>query len=138
MSEQENGISNFRLTDERYTIFMFGKFAINELSVNEEIESVDVAFNPTNVSPDATLTIEYSDNRPNEEYRIEFEGNSKSFLTHGHDPKSCDLIVCMNHNWKETPLPVLELMGKEGPTLYKPGDSIENNLLNTLKRAFKK
>lgn len=35
--------------------------------------------------------------------RIEFEFQSKNFLTHGHDPAGCDLIVCWEHNWPECP-----------------------------------
>ena len=31
--------------------------------------------------------------------RIEFEFESRNFLTHGHDPKQCDIIVCWTNNW---------------------------------------
>jgi hypothetical protein len=41
--------------------------------------------------------------------RIEFEYQSRSFRSHGHDPSQCDLIVCWEHNWPECPLEVLEL-----------------------------
>jgi hypothetical protein len=41
--------------------------------------------------------------------RIEFEYESRSFRTHRHDPKSCDLIVCWEDNWPECPVEVLEL-----------------------------
>jgi hypothetical protein len=41
--------------------------------------------------------------------RIEFEWQSRSFRTHGHDPEGCDLIVCWEHNWPECPVEVLEL-----------------------------
>lgn len=44
-----------------------------------------------------------------ESVRIEFEYQSISFKKHGHYTKGCDLIVCWEHNWKECPLPVLEL-----------------------------
>ena len=40
---------------------------------------------------------------------IEFEYRSRTFRDHGHDPNGCDLIVCWEHNWPESPLPVLEL-----------------------------
>jgi hypothetical protein len=35
--------------------------------------------------------------------RIEFEYESKSFLTHGHSADRCDLIVCWCHNWPNHP-----------------------------------
>ncbi len=39
----------------------------------------------------------------------ELEYESLSFVTHGHDPNGCDLIICWIHNWKECPLEVIEL-----------------------------
>jgi hypothetical protein len=41
--------------------------------------------------------------------RIEFEFESRNFLTHGHDGTGCDLIVCWAHNWPMCPVEVLEL-----------------------------
>ena len=41
--------------------------------------------------------------------RIEFEVLASSFLAHGHDPKGCDLIVCWQNDWPDSPVPVLEL-----------------------------
>jgi Homing endonuclease associated repeat len=41
--------------------------------------------------------------------KIEFEYESKNFLTHGHRPDKCNLIVCWRHNWEESPLEVIEL-----------------------------
>jgi hypothetical protein len=41
--------------------------------------------------------------------RIEFEHESRNFLTHMHPVSGCDLIVCWRHNWPECPLEVLEL-----------------------------
>jgi hypothetical protein len=41
--------------------------------------------------------------------RIEFEYESRNFLTHLHPVDGCDLIVCWRHNWPECPLEVLEL-----------------------------
>ena len=35
--------------------------------------------------------------------RVEFEFESRSFLTHRHSPEDCDLIVCWVHNWSECP-----------------------------------
>jgi hypothetical protein len=41
--------------------------------------------------------------------RIEFEYESRSFRSHGHDPNLCDVIVCWVHNWPDCPIEVLEL-----------------------------
>ncbi len=43
------------------------------------------------------------------EIRAEFELFSSYFKDHGHNPDKCDLIVCWEHNWPESPLQVLEL-----------------------------
>jgi len=44
-----------------------------------------------------------------ERVSIEFEFRSRNFLSHGHDPNGCDVIVCWEHNWPECPIEVLEL-----------------------------
>jgi hypothetical protein len=41
--------------------------------------------------------------------KIEFENESRNFLTHMHSIDDADLIVCWTHNWPECPLEVLEL-----------------------------
>ena len=43
--------------------------------------------------------------------KIEFEYKSKEFVTHGHNPNECDVIVCWKDNWKDCPqnIEVLEL-----------------------------
>lgn len=35
--------------------------------------------------------------------RIEFEYRSSNFGRHGHDAKSCDLVVCWKHDWPTMP-----------------------------------
>jgi hypothetical protein len=46
-----------------------------------------------------------------EELRIEFEYESKSFVSHKHDPSKVDMIVCWRHNWSDCPeeIEVIEL-----------------------------
>jgi hypothetical protein len=46
--------------------------------------------------------------------KIEFEFESRNFLRHGHDASKCDLIVCWEHNWPESPLEVIELKQAAG------------------------
>ncbi len=40
---------------------------------------------------------------------IEFEFRSSEFSRHGHDPASCDIIVCWLHDWSECPIQVIAL-----------------------------
>ncbi len=35
--------------------------------------------------------------------KCEFEKNSLDFLSHGHDGKGCDMIICWKHDWKRKP-----------------------------------
>lgn len=44
-----------------------------------------------------------------EQVYIEFEFKSSNFREHGHDPDSCDVIVCWLHDWDDCPLEVVEL-----------------------------
>jgi len=46
-----------------------------------------------------------------EEVRIEFEYDSRSFKSHGHEPSGVDIIICWKHNWRECPkeIEVIEL-----------------------------
>jgi hypothetical protein len=41
--------------------------------------------------------------------KIEFEYESRNFLRHNHDAAFCDLIVCWEDNWPDSPLEVIEL-----------------------------
>ncbi|HEY2391317.1 MAG TPA: hypothetical protein VGK22_09090 [Candidatus Angelobacter sp.] len=60
--------------------------------------------------PDCEAMREVETNRW-QRVRIEFEYESRNFLTHMHSPADCDLIVCWNDNWPECPVEVLELRG---------------------------
>jgi len=69
-----------------------------------KIESIQAGF------PDCVARRKIKNNRW-EEVRIEFEFDSKSFVTHGHDESRVDMIVCWEHNWKSCPehIEVIEL-----------------------------
>jgi len=58
--------------------------------------------------PDGEALRMMSENRL-QRVRIEFEFESRNFRRHNHDPELCDLIVCWEDNWPESPLEVLEL-----------------------------
>jgi hypothetical protein len=44
-----------------------------------------------------------------ERLRVEFEYRSSQFRQHGEDSDRCDLIVCWEHDWADSPLEVVEL-----------------------------
>lgn len=69
-----------------------------------KIESIQAGF------PDCIARRRLGPNRW-EELRIEFEYESRSFLTHGHDTTGADMIVCWKHNWPECPkeIEIIEL-----------------------------
>jgi Homing endonuclease associated repeat len=86
-------------TNENGVIFAFGSVA-KELGFS--INHIQIA------CPDCEGLREVAPNRwiP---VRIEFEYESRNFLTHMHSVDDCDLIVCWTHNWPDCPLEVLEL-----------------------------
>lgn len=59
--------------------------------------------------PDAIAKRKLPGQKKWESVRIEFEYKTSSFKKHGHDPKTCDLVVCWEHDWKQCPIPVIEL-----------------------------
>ena len=42
-------------------------------------------------------------------YRAEFEFMASNFMIHKHDPRKCDLIICWEHDFADSVLPVLAL-----------------------------
>ena len=51
------------------------------------------------ISPDGT----------SEKLEGEFEFLSSNFEKHKHETSRCDIVICWQHDWKECPLPVIEL-----------------------------
>jgi len=78
-------------------------FALASKRLGFVLEAIQASF------PDAVAKRKLPGQNTYEQVRIEFEFKSSSFRSHGHDPKGCDLIVCWEHDWKESPVPVLEL-----------------------------
>lgn len=74
-------------------VYLFG--VLHE-TFDLKIESIQAGF------PDCIARRRIGPNRW-EEVRIEFEYDSRSFVTHGHAPDGVDVIVCWRHNWKECP-----------------------------------
>src|SRR5215472_14362686 len=71
----------------------------------------DLGFRITRVQngfPDCEAMLEVEPGRWQRK-RIEFEYESRSFLSHGHQAANCNMIVCWRHNWPECPLEVVEL-----------------------------
>lgn len=78
-------------------------FALASKKLGFNIEAVQADF------PDAIAKRRLPGQKHWETVRIEFEFKSKHFKKQNHPIKGCDLIVCWEHDWKECPLPVLEL-----------------------------
>jgi hypothetical protein len=87
--------------NEQGVVFLFGMVA-HELGY--VVESVTPGF------PDCEAKRRVSKSAGTwERVRIEFEFQSRNFLTHGHDPSACHVIVCWEDNWPKCPIEVLEL-----------------------------
>jgi hypothetical protein len=93
------GPMNCAPTNENGVIFLFGSVA-QEMGFS--ITRIQVAF------PDCEALREVGPNRWMR-VKIEFEYESRNFLTHMHAVDGCDLIVCWRHNWPDCPLEVIEL-----------------------------
>ena len=94
-------------TNEAGVLFAFGMMAAE---LGYMILKVQAGF------PDCEVLRRLPDGRWKLE-RVELEFESRNFVDHGHDPAGCDMIVCWVHNWKECPMPVLELskvIGRRG------------------------
>ncbi len=72
----------------------------------ERLSFLIVAIRPQ--FPDAQLARKNEDGIY-KDVRVEFEFKSSNFKLHGHDYKRCDLIICWEHDWKKSPIEVLEL-----------------------------
>jgi hypothetical protein len=86
-------------TNESGVIFLFGTVA-KELGF--VVRRIQTEF------PDCEAMWEVEPGRW-QHVRIEFEYESRNFLSHYHPVTGCELIVCWNHNWKNCPIEVLEL-----------------------------
>lgn len=45
----------------------------------------------------------------NEVWEVEFEYMASNFVSHGHDPRKCDMIVCWENDYPDCPLPIMAL-----------------------------
>lgn len=87
--------------NENGVIFLFGMVA---LELGYVVESITPGF------PDCEAKRRISRSSDTwERARIEFEFESRSFMTHGHNVAKCDVIVCWKDNWPDCPIEVLEL-----------------------------
>jgi hypothetical protein len=53
--------------------------------------------------PDATLSMDDA------LWKVEFEFLASNFVSHGHDYRECDLIICWRNDLSDCPLPILAL-----------------------------
>jgi deoxyadenosine/deoxycytidine kinase len=99
---------------EQWTIYAFG-FLMGvtaarlekELKVPLEKFPFDLVFRSE--YPDAILVNENT----KETLNVEFEEFSSLFHEHGHNPKKCDLIICVEDDWNE------EKLGKRPVDIYE-------------------
>jgi hypothetical protein len=105
-----HGPMNCAPTNENGVIFLFGSVA-QEMSFS--ITRIQAAF------PDCEALREVGPNRWMR-VKIEFEYESRNFLSHMHAVDGCDLIVCWTHNWPDCPLEVLALENVVEGALRKP------------------
>jgi hypothetical protein len=91
-------------TNEMGVIYLFGAAA-------EELGFVVDGFRPAFPDCEAKRLVCKSQGRW-QRCLIEFEFRSSNFLNHRHDASKCDLIVCWEHDWKASPVPVLELKSR--------------------------
>jgi hypothetical protein len=89
----------FAPTNEMGVALLFGAAA---LELGFMVEAARTQF------PDCYAWRRVADGR-RKRVRIEFEYASANFRLHAHDPKGCDLIVCWEHNWLKSPVPVFDL-----------------------------
>jgi len=85
--------------NESGVVYLFGCLAT---TLGYSVEAIQIGF------PDCEAKREGKDGRLRR-VRIEFEFESRNFELHKHDASACDVIVCWHHNWKQCPLPVVEL-----------------------------
>lgn len=84
--------------NENGVIFLFSKIH-DKLGIN--IEAIQASY------PDAKARRKTA--KGWEDIWIEFEYKSSNFKIHKHEPKECDIIVCWEHDWMESPIEVIEL-----------------------------
>ncbi len=87
--------------NEQGVVFLFGMICSD---LGFQVESIQHGY------PDCEVKCRFPGRRTVwRRLRIEFEFLSSGFRAGGHDPTSCDLVVCWVHDWQQCPLEVLEL-----------------------------
>ena len=100
-------MTEYTPTNEQGVVFLFGQL----------LSGVD-GIHPTRISiefPDATIEVD------GKAYSVEFEYIASNFLTHGHDVRHCDLVVCWQDDLvgSDFPLPVIELQTATAESLRR-------------------
>ncbi len=93
-------------------------FAINGKDLGFEIVSIGSKF------PDAIIR----EIKTDKEYRAEFEYAASNFVSHGHDPRGCDLIICWRNDFPDSLLPILEIPAPEKFT-FRLASDIEKEVM---------
>jgi len=80
-------------------VFLFGSIA-NELGF--EVESVQAGF------PDCLAKRKLKKEKW-QNVKIEFEFKASNFLLHKHNQNECDMIICWENDWRNSPIEVISL-----------------------------
>jgi len=100
LKEECDRLSEVMYEDE--VIFLFG-FYLGRYA--PELKALGIRFRSPEEHPDAILI----NQETGEMMNVDFESLSSNFREGGRDPAKCDLLVCILHDWRECPVPVLEL-----------------------------
>lgn len=72
-------------------------FMMDAKDAGWDIVEIGIAF------PDAVLS------KDGIQWRVEFEYRASNFIQHKHDARECDLIICWNNDYPDSPIPILSI-----------------------------
>lgn len=82
--------------------------------------------------PDAVIV----DISNNQEYKVEFEFLASNFLSHGHDIRKCDFIICWKNDIPTSILPIIELESDIPIELNPLSDTEKENIYLKLRVSY--
>jgi hypothetical protein len=128
----EKAAMHYAPVNELGVVFLFAEIAPK---LRIRIEEIRASF------PDC-IAYQKSGDGKEVEIKIEFEYKSRNFLTHKHNERECDWIVCWEHDWPDYPrtLKILELRtfyGKGQKFWIQPVIKEQYEFLDSKKKTLK-